>query len=88
MFYSGFYSDQNKGSKTFAACLHDVQTLKRQCGPGNTSNGQVDGASASGAADSGLIPSWIKPVTLILVFAASLLDAQHERDSVENKPAS
>ena len=27
-------------------------------------------------------------MTLKLVFTASLLDAQHERDSVENKPAS
>ena len=27
-------------------------------------------------------------MTLKLVFTASLLDAQHERDSMENKPAS
>ena len=45
-------------------------------------------ASASRAADLGLIPSRVKPMTLKLVFTASLLDAQHERDSVENKPAS
>ena len=44
--------------------------------------------SASGDIDSGLIPSWVKPMTLKLVFAAFLLDAQHLRDSVENKPAS
>ena len=31
---------------------------------------------ASEAVDSGLIPSWVKPVTLKLVFTASLLDAQ------------
>ena len=37
------------------------------------------------AVDSGLISSRVKPMTLKLVFTASLLDAQ---DSVENKPAS
>ena len=34
-------------------------------------------ASASGAEDSGLIPSRAKPMTLKLVFTASLLDVQH-----------
>ena len=34
-------------------------------------------ASTSEAVDSGLIPSGIKPITLKLVFTASLLDAQH-----------
>ena len=32
--------------------------------------------------------SLVKPMTLKLVFTASLLDAQHQRDSGENKPAS
>ena len=46
-------------------------------------------ACASGAVDFGLIPSRVKPMTLKLVFAASLLDVQHQiRDSVKNKPAS
>ena len=45
-------------------------------------------ASASGAIDSGLIPSRVKPMTLKLVIIASLPDAQHKRDSVKNKPAS
>ena len=45
-------------------------------------------ASALGAVDSGLIPSRVKPMTLKLVFTAFLLDAQHQRDNVENKPAS
>ena len=45
------------------------------------------GASASVALDSGLIPSRVKPTPLELVFSASLLDAQHYRDCVENKPA-
>ena len=44
--------------------------------------------SVFGAIDSGLIPSRVKPLTLKLVFIAFLLDAQHKRDSVENKPAS
>ena len=38
-----------------------------------------------GAVDSGLILSRVIPMTLKLVFTASLFDAQHERDSVENK---
>ena len=54
----------------------------------NSSDGRVVKASASGAVDLGLIPSRVKPMTLKLVFTASLLDAQHLRDSVENKPAS
>ena len=45
-------------------------------------------ASASGTVDLGLIPSRAKPMILTLVFTASLLDAQHYRDSVENKQAS
>ena len=45
-------------------------------------------ASFSGAVDLGLILSRFKLMTLKLVFTASLLDAQHQRDSVENKPAS
>ena len=52
------------------------------------SDGQVLRASASEAVDLCLIPSRVKPMTLKLLFAVSLLDAQHERDSVENKPAS
>ena len=43
----------------------------------NHSDGQVARASASGAADSGLIPRLAKPMALKLVFTASLLDAQH-----------
>ena len=48
------------------------------------------GASASGAVDLGLIPSSksVKPMTLKLVLKTSLLNAQHLRDSVKNKPAS
>ena len=45
-------------------------------------------ASACGAVDSGLIPSRVSPMTLKLVFTASLVDALHQRDNVENKPAS
>ena len=43
-------------------------------------------ASASAAVDLGLIPSQIKSISNL--FTTSLLDAQHERDSVGNKPAS
>ena len=45
-------------------------------------------SSALGAVDSGLIRSRVKPMTLKFVFTAFLLDAQHERDSMENKPVS
>ena len=37
---------------------------------------------------SSLIQSGVKPMTLKLAFAASLRDAQHQRDSGENKPRS
>ena len=42
----------------------------------------------SRAVDLGLIPSRVKLMTLILVFTAFLLDAQHERDSMKIKPVS
>ena len=54
----------------------------------NSSDGRVVRASASGTVDLGLIPSRVKPITLKLVSTASLFDAQHLRDSMENKPAS
>ena len=44
----------------------------------NSSDGRVN-------VDSDLILSRVKPMTLKLVFTASLLDAQHQRDSGENK---
>ena len=53
-----------------------------------SSDGRVVRASGSRVVDSGLIPSLVKPMTLKLVFTASLQYAQHQRDSVENKPAS
>ena len=40
-----------------------------------------------GATDSGLIMRRVKPMTLKMVFVASLLDVQ-QSDSVENKSAS
>ena len=43
----------------------------------NSSDGRVVRASASGAVDLGLIPSWVKPMTLKLVITAFLLDTQH-----------
>ena len=54
----------------------------------NSSDGQVVRASASEAAYSAFIPSRVKSMTLKSVFTASVLDVQHYRDSVENKPAS
>ena len=45
-------------------------------------------ASAFAVVDSGLICGRVKQMTLKLAFTASLLDAQHQRDSVKNKPAS
>ena len=52
-----------------------------------SSDGQVVRASASRAVDSGLIPSRVRAMTVKLAFIASLPDVQHQRDSVENKPA-
>ena len=55
----------------------------------NSSYGLVLRVSAvSEAVDSGLISRWVKPMNFKLVFTASLLDAQHYWDSVENKRAS
>ena len=44
-------------------------------------------ASVSGAVDLDLIPSQVNPMTSKLVFTASLLEVQHQRDKEENKPA-
>ena len=43
----------------------------------NSSDGRVVRASASGTIDSSLNSSRVKPMTLKLVFTASLLDVQH-----------
>ena len=48
----------------------------------------MEKAFASGAVDLSFISSRVKPMTLKLVFTAFLLDAQHYRNSVANKPAS
>ena len=48
----------------------------------DSSDGRVVRASASGAIDSALISSRVKPMTLTLIFTASLLHPQHYRDSV------
>ena len=42
-------------------------------------------ASASGAVDSSLILSRIKPMTIKLVFTASLLDSQHKKGQCEKQ---
>ena len=42
----------------------------------DSSGGRVVRASALGAVDLGLIPTQVKPMTLNLVFTASLLDVQ------------
>ena len=51
----------------------------------SSSNSRVVRASASGAVDLGLIPSLVKPMPLELLFTVSPFDAQHYRDSAENK---
>ena len=43
----------------------------------NSSDGRVARAFAYGAVNSSLIPSGIKPMSLIKVFTAFLLDAHH-----------
>ena len=73
--------------KTKFAFLYDIREVIVVT-KNSSSDGRVVIASASRVVESGLIPSQIKPMTLILVFTASLLDAQQLRDSVKNKPAS
>ena len=53
----------------------------------NSSDDGVVRTPASGSVNSGLIPSRVEPVTFELVFTASLLGVQHQRDVVKNKPA-
>ena len=62
--------------------------FEKLVGSWNSSVSRVVRAFASAAVDLGLNPSRVTQMTLKLVFAASLLDAQHLRDSVKNKPAS
>ena len=66
----------------------NLKNLKKCLAQGfNSSDGRVVKAYASGAVDCGLLPSRVKPMTLKLAFAvASLIDAWHYGDSVENKP--
>ena len=45
-----------------------------------SSDGRVVRASTSGTANSGLIPSRVKPMALKFIFSASPLDAQHQRN--------
>ena len=76
---------KNRAQELTAQKRYEAILVKSQF---NSSDGRVVRASASGALDSGLIRSQVKPVTLKLVFTASLLGVQYLRDSVENKPAS
>ena len=51
----------------------------------NSSDGRVVRISASGAADSGLISSRVKSMTLKLIFITSLIEVQHKRVSVRRR---
>ena len=62
-----------------------MQTLKVYL---YSSDGGVVKASASRVVDSGFILRGVKPMTVKLLFTASLFVAQHYGDSVDNKPAS
>ena len=48
----------------------------------------MDREPVTGAVNQGSIPNRIKPTTESFVFTAFLLDAQYQRGSVKNKPAS
>ena len=52
-----------------------------------SSDSRVDKASSFGAVDLSFIPSRVKLMIVKLVFIPFLLDAQHYRDCVKNKPA-
>ena len=71
--------DENSEVGVFIICKLDrAQSIfENACVILKYSDGRVVRASASGAVDSGLIPSRVKPMTLKLVFTATLLDAQH-----------
>ena len=59
-------------------CIRDAFSIKQlSC--------RVIRASASGAVESDSIPSRVIPQTLKLVLTASLLDAHHYGDNVENE---
>ena len=50
-----------------------------------SSDGRMVRTSGSGNVDLCLILSWVKPMTVKLVLAASLLDAEHYRDMLSNE---
>ena len=54
----------------------------------HSSDDRVVRASVSVAVDLSLIPGRVKPMTLKLVFIASLLDAQYKKGGVKKNPAS
>ena len=58
----------------FCLCIHGETTFNSVDGKINSSDHQVVRACASGAVDSSLIPSRVKPMALNVVFTASLLD--------------
>ena len=55
----------------------DLSVAQAQSLGNNSSDDRVVKASASGAADSDLIQSQVKPMTSKLAFTAFLFDAQH-----------
>ena len=65
--------------------MNQIQTVSHKSIILSSTDGRVVRASACRALDLGLIPSRLKPRTLKLVLTDSLLDAQHQRDYVENK---
>ena len=71
------YKDPNLESVTEAETMSLTSTRLFGETANNSSGARVVRASASEAVALGLIPSRVKPMILRLVFAASLLDAQH-----------
>ena len=69
-----FHNEKSSPSRnrTFANNLIDIKTKPL------TARSLVVKESASGAVDSGLIPSRVTPITLkLVIFSTYLLDAQH-----------
>ena len=71
-----FYPITSPSNSTNHAINIYIQ-LTHNLHPINSSDGPVVKASASELVDVGFIPSQVKPMTLKLVFTATLLDAQH-----------
>ena len=69
--------ESNKKKSSIIPTLETLLEVSRKYLRFNSSDGRVVKASAAVILDSGLIQSVLKPMTLKMLFSASLLDLQH-----------